>query len=100
MVGKLALLIIGCGATGAGLLVIRQERINTAHRILSLRAQIRESERTLWRLQGEIARTMSPAEIDRLIATLDQQWATIPEPRPAFVTAPAATPLLEDEAPR
>ena len=80
MFGKLILVILTAAFTAAALLVLRQERIDTAHEMSTVHRQMLEHERALWELQCEIARLSRPEEIRRLMQRLDGPWAPIPDP--------------------
>ncbi len=80
MFGKLLLIILAAGVMAASLLVIRQHRFDTAHRISRTHQQMNEHERALWKMQSEIARRCSPDEIRTMIERLPDQWKPIPDP--------------------
>jgi len=97
MFGKLLLIILTAGGTAAGLLVIRQDRIETAHRMAQAHARILEHERALWQLRAEIAASCRPAAVREMIAPLPDSWQAVPDPTnpraataPGLVSAPAA----------
>ncbi|MDY7107030.1 MAG: hypothetical protein SYC29_00180 [Planctomycetota bacterium] len=83
MFGKLILVILTAAFTAAALLVLRQERIDTAHEMSTVHRQMLEHERALWELQCEIARLSRPEEIRRLMEQLNGPWAPIPDPESA-----------------
>jgi hypothetical protein len=80
MFGKLILVILTAAFTAAALLVLRQERIDTAHEMSTVHRQMLEHERALWELQCEIARLSRPEEIRRLMEQLNGPWTPIPDP--------------------
>jgi len=80
MFSKLLVIILAVGVIATALLIIRQQRINTAHETSLTHQQILEHERVLWRLRSEIARRSRPEEIQRMIETLPNGWESIPDP--------------------
>jgi len=80
MFGKLLLVILAAAFTAAALLVLRQERIDTAHEMSVVHRHMLEHERALWELQCEIARRCRPEEVRRMMDELEEQWTAIPDP--------------------
>jgi len=80
MFGKLLLVILIAALTAVALLILRQQRIETAHEMSVVHQQMLEHERVLWELQCEIARLCRPEEVRRLMQSLQEQWTTIPDP--------------------
>ena len=80
MFGKLLLVILAAAFTAATLLVLRQERIDTAHEMSVVHRNMLEHERALWELQCEIARLCRPEEVRRMMDELQEQWTAIPDP--------------------
>jgi len=86
MFGKLLIIIVAFGLTSSKLLVLRQQRLDEAHRISMLHQQILEREAELWRIRGEIARLTHPAAVRELLAQHpNTNWSPLPpiDPRPA-----------------
>ena len=69
MLHKLIVIITALGATSAALLVNRQQRIEVAHEMAVLHARLHEHDRTLWRMESEIAGRCRP---ERLRHAMDQ----------------------------
>ncbi len=86
MFGKLLLIILCVGAIAMALLVNRQHRIDTAHEISLLHQRLLDHERTLWKLQTEIAQRVQPTQVRQAIESLEAEWSPIPtrvvEPKP------------------
>lgn len=81
---KLLLIILTIGSAASSLLVMRQQKVETIHDISRSYHRLRESERTLWLLQVEIARRSHPEELRRRLIELDLNWQSIPAPPPDF----------------
>ena len=83
MFGKLLIIIVAFGLTSAKLLVLRQQRLDEAHRISMLHQQILEREAELWRVRGDIARLTHPAAVRDLLAQHpNTAWAPLPPVEP------------------
>lgn len=67
MFAKVVALIAVAGCTAAGLLALRQSRIQAASELAAARLQIVGLERELQRVRSEIAERTTPAEIAALI---------------------------------
>ena len=80
MPAKLLLITLAAALTAAGLLGIRQRRLETAGRMARVHEQITRNERALWELRCEIARCCRPDEVRRMIESIPVEWTTVPEP--------------------
>ena len=80
MLGKLLLIILTAALTAAALLVIRQQRIDTAHRMSIAHQRMVDSQRALWKMQCEIAAQCRPEQVRQMMEQLDEKWTTIPDP--------------------
>jgi hypothetical protein len=67
---KLATLILAFGAIACILLVVRQQRIQTAHELVQVQRQVGELDRRLWKFRIEIAQRMQPHAVDQAISML------------------------------
>ena len=77
MFPKLMAIILCLGATGAGLLVIRQQRIEACHEMVMIHNRLNEHERTLWRLESEISQRCRPDAIRASMKKLNIAWTPI-----------------------
>lgn len=80
MFGKSVLLIVAVGLSGAGLLALRQARIQAASELAAARLQIAGIERELQRVRAQIADRIAPAEVAAMIDR-SQQLASVVGPR-------------------
>lgn len=62
---KLAAMIVGLGAIACVLLGIRQSRVQAAHELANVQHRVSDHDRTLWRLRLEIARRITPDQVER-----------------------------------
>ena len=95
MFGKLLLIIVASGLTAAALLVTRQQRIDTAHELSVTHQRMLQLQRSLWKLQSQIAWRCRPEEVKRMMDGLPEQWTAIPDPQsleeqPPRITLPGA----------
>jgi hypothetical protein len=95
MFSKLLFIILAVGALAMALLVNRQQRIDTAHDISLLHQRLLDHERTLWKLQTEIAQRVQPSQVRAAIEALQAEWSSIPtrvvEPQPNAANEPQMT---------
>lgn len=77
MFAKLLLIIIVMGATGCALLVNRQQRIDTAHRITEIHAQILRQQQRCWELRRDIAFEARPERVRAALGEVGGQWLPI-----------------------
>lgn len=77
MFAKILVIIITFGVLGCALLVNRQQRIETAHRISLTHKRLAEQERGAWRLRAEVARRCSPNRLREAASQSRQTWAPI-----------------------
>ncbi|MHC4080094.1 MAG: hypothetical protein ACYS15_00275 [Planctomycetota bacterium] len=77
MFAKLLLIIVVVGATACGLLVNRQQRIETAHETAMLHQQIVEQEQQIWKLRCEVSRRCRPQQLNLALARLGGSWAPV-----------------------
>jgi hypothetical protein len=77
MFAKLAFVVLGAGATAAGLLVLRQQRIETSHEMSRVHGQIMTHERALWHLRSEIAGACGPEAVRERLEDLGGEWVPI-----------------------
>ncbi len=72
MFAKLLLVVVVMGTTACGLLVNRQQRIETAHETVSLHQQILEQRQAVWALRWEIASRSRPDELRLAVKELEE----------------------------
>ena len=75
MFPKLLLIIIVMGAAACGLLVNRQQRIETAHETAALHQQLNERQQQIWRLRCEVSRRGGPQQVHLALARVGGTWA-------------------------
>ncbi len=71
LLAKLVVILVALGATGLGLLSLRQQRYEVSNAISKAHNEIVEQERTQWRLRAEIASRCDPADIRGYAERLD-----------------------------
>lgn len=69
---KIIILIITACCTACGLVVIRQERINTAHNLASLHSQLRIHQREVQTLRVQLQNNLDPENIRLLVTRYEQ----------------------------
>jgi hypothetical protein len=77
MFAKLFLIIVVVGATACGLLVNRQQRIETAHETTVLHQQLLEQEQQIWKMRCEVSRRGGPQQLHFALARLGGSWAPV-----------------------
>jgi len=77
MFAKLAFVVLGAGATAAGLLVLRQQRIETSHEMSRMHSQIMRHERVLWHLRSEVAGACGPEAVRERLREIGGEWVPI-----------------------
>ena len=60
---KVAATILALGLTAAGLLAMRQLRLQAVHESASIQRRVAEHDRQLWKLRGDIAAQLTPSRI-------------------------------------
>lgn len=60
---KLAVSILSIGVTAAGLLALRQLRLQAVHESTVVERRIAEHDRLLWKLRGDIATHITPENV-------------------------------------
>lgn len=66
MFAKIAVLIMALGAFAAGLLSLRQSRLQVASELTQSQLRINESDEQLWRLRTKIAGAVTPQAVEEL----------------------------------
>lgn len=69
---KLVALALLGAAAAATLLAIRQRRVEAAHEIARIQAEIAQADQTLWKLRIEIANRIHPAQVQVKAASLGE----------------------------
>jgi uncharacterized protein HemX len=75
MCAKLLLIIIVMGAASCGLLVNRQQRLETAHETAALHRQLNDRQQEIWRLRCEVSRRGAPHQVHLALARIGGSWA-------------------------
>lgn len=60
---KIAVAILSIGLTAAGLLALRQLRLQAVHKSAVVERRIAEHDRLLWKLRGDIAMHITPQHV-------------------------------------
>ncbi len=60
MFAKLAVVIVGLTCIAAGLMSLRQEKMEISHDIAQAHREINDHRQSLWRLQSKVARQVEP----------------------------------------
>lgn len=60
---KLVVLVLIAAGTAATLLAIRQRRVEAAHDLARIQADIADHDKSIWRLRLEIATRVRPSEV-------------------------------------
>ncbi|MGE3108514.1 MAG: hypothetical protein AB7G11_05240 [Phycisphaerales bacterium] len=63
---KVAVTILSLGLTAAGLLAVRQLRLQAIHDSALIQRRIAEHDRLLWKLRGDIAVQLTPQRIKQM----------------------------------
>ena len=93
MFAKLLTIILAAGAVGLGLLVLRQQRIDTVHEIAEVHQQLVNHDKQLWSMHHELAEKCRVARIRQLMQQLENNWAPIPSGPGIVPRPPAPSPL-------
>lgn len=78
MFSKLLLIVCAIGMIACSLLVIRQQRIETANEIASVHNRLLEQEQLLWSVHGAIAAKCQPTQIRKSLDSMDSSWKPLP----------------------
>lgn len=84
---KLLVIIYTAGAIGVTLLVLRQQRIDTIHKIAEVHQQLIEHEKQVWSMRREVAEYCRPAHVREMMQQLNTRWTPIPS-TPGIVPPP------------
>lgn len=103
MFAKLAVVILGIGATGCSLLALRQQRLEAASELARIQVHVHAQDERLWLLRSEIASRVSPENVRGMATALGPLRPLVPN-APVLATAqPAgdghAGPEIRDAAP-
>ena len=79
LLAKLVVILLSLGATGLGLLSLRQQRYEVSNAISRAHNEIVDQERTQWRLRADIAARCDPADIRGYAERLDLELAPMQE---------------------
>lgn len=97
MFSKLLLIVCAIGMIACTLLVIRQQRIETANEIASVHRRLLEQEQLLWSVHGVIAEICQPAEIRKSLESIDSSWKSLPS-KPRKIQADTSVPVALDNS--
>ena len=97
MLVKLAILVLATAATAAGLLSVRQQRLQTVHDTHRAVQEAAALDRTLWEMRAELARLTAPDRVEQLIKRSSvNSWtpihaspsepASLPDPVPRWIS--------------
>ncbi|MCH8824077.1 MAG: hypothetical protein IH984_11280 [Planctomycetes bacterium] len=78
MFSKLLLIVCAIGMIACTLLVIRQQRIETANEIASVHRRLLEQEQLLWSVHSVIAEKCQPAQVRVSLENIDSKWKPLP----------------------
>lgn len=68
MFAKLTVLLLAITATAAGLLWMRQEKLELANRIAMTHKQIDQTRQTIWQRQVQVSRRVQPQSLTQAVA--------------------------------
>lgn len=72
MLCKLALVVLAIAASGAGLLTVRQQRLEAVHDMAKALERAAALEREVWRMRVEAARMTSPQQAHNLLVRIGE----------------------------
>jgi len=78
VIAKLALLIVTVGASCGGLLVIRQQAIDTTAEIARVQLRLDTHRKAVIRMRAEVASAVRPGELQAARERLGLEWQPIP----------------------
>jgi hypothetical protein len=67
---KLAVVIVAAGAIGCALLALRQQRYQMASELTVAQLRINALDERLWQLRADVAKRVTPREVEKLVNTL------------------------------
>lgn len=82
MFAKLAVLIVGLTCIAAGLMFLRQHKMEVSHDIAQAHRQINDHRQMLWRLQGQVAQKVQPPALIDAVAQAQLELEPITTVRP------------------
>lgn len=86
MFAKLAIAILVATAIGAGLLGLRQQRVQTVNRMAMLHSQMNRTRQSMWDTQVRIAEFANPARLREAMAragvAVEPLFSPVPVPGP------------------
>jgi hypothetical protein len=92
---KLALVVVVVAATGAGLLTVRQQRLEAVHNMAKALDHAAMLEREVWRLRIEAARLTSPLHAQGLLVRLGETRPVVVPWCPTFAPLAFDPPALQ-----
>ncbi|MHC4106661.1 MAG: hypothetical protein ACYSTY_01110 [Planctomycetota bacterium] len=97
MFTKFIAIVLALGATACMLLVIRQQRLETAHEMSAIHQRLTERQHALLTLRIEIAGACRPDQLRLAMAEIGGGWMAVETGRPA--AAPARTARADSTRP-
>ncbi len=97
MFTKLIAIVLALGATACMLLVVRQQRLETAHEMSAIHQRLMECDHSLLTLRIEIATACRPDQLRSAMSEISGGWMAVETGRPA--AAPARTALAGSTRP-
>lgn len=94
---KVAATILALGLTAAGLLAMRQLRLQAVNESATIQRRIAEHDRQLWKLRGDIASQLTPQRIKDMSARLGP-LVHIGEEKPKIVAPTHPTDIAGEPA--
>ncbi len=92
MFAKVVFILITLGACGCALLALRQDRMQVASELTQAQLRIHAEDEQLWALRADVARSVTPTNVEALASTLGELRPIVDIPIPG--RTPAASPLL------
>ncbi|MBL0927344.1 MAG: hypothetical protein IBJ11_06795 [Phycisphaerales bacterium] len=97
MIAKLGVLILASGVGAAGLLVVRQQRLQAVHEMAVALDSAAKLDRDLWRIRAEVAAAITPLKVLELTRA-SGEWRPIVRgaaPLPGVPEPVGAKPLAD-----
>lgn len=85
---KIAFLVIAVGGIGAGLLSLRQQRLEVVHEVATIQKQLSAMDQDLFRVRVGIAQAITPQRVVNLAGNLGPMVPIGVDPIPAAPSLP------------
>ena len=100
MFAKLLAIIATVAVTAAALLVLRHQRLESAHELATIDRDMTRHQYDLWELRAELSERTAPQALQVLLETLPHDWQSIPsqapDARPTSPPLPAPDLVIHD----